>query len=59
MGVDERVLVVGYWVFCAVLGAFTLLIDDRMLKFIALGVGIIVGIAVFVWAGRRSSRQAS
>jgi UDP-GlcNAc:undecaprenyl-phosphate GlcNAc-1-phosphate transferase len=53
MGVDERTLVVGYWIFCAVLGAFTLLIDDRLLKLAALGLGVIVGIAVFVWASRQ------
>ena len=56
MGVNERALVVGYWLFCAALGAFTLLIDDRMLKLAALGVGVVVGIAVFVWASRQPTQ---
>lgn len=59
MGVDERVLVVGYWVFCAVLGAFTLLIDDRMLKLAALGAGVVVGIAVFAWASRQPTGSSA
>lgn len=58
MGVNERTLVVGYWIFCAVLGAFTLLIDDRMLKLAALGLGIVVGISIFVWASRQPTKTA-
>ncbi len=56
MGVDERVLVVSYWIFCAMLGAFTLLIDDRLLKFVALSIGVLVGIAIFVWASRQPTK---
>ncbi|GIK74262.1 MAG: undecaprenyl-phosphate alpha-N-acetylglucosaminyl 1-phosphate transferase [Chloroflexota bacterium] len=59
MGVDERVLVVGYWIFCAVLGAFTLLIDDRLLKFAALSVGVVAGIAIFVWASRQPAKSTA
>ena len=53
MGVDERALVVGYWLFCAALGAFTLLIDDRLLKLVALLLVAALGISVFVWARRQ------
>jgi UDP-GlcNAc:undecaprenyl-phosphate GlcNAc-1-phosphate transferase len=59
MGVDERALVVGYWVFCAVLGAFTLLIDDRLFKLVALSTGIVVGIAVFAWASQQPTKSSA
>jgi UDP-GlcNAc:undecaprenyl-phosphate GlcNAc-1-phosphate transferase len=59
MGVNERTLVVGYWIFCAALGAFTLLIDDRVLKLAALGAGVVLGIAIFVWASRQSVKSMS
>jgi UDP-GlcNAc:undecaprenyl-phosphate GlcNAc-1-phosphate transferase len=59
MGVSERALVVGYWLFCAALGAFTLLIDDRVLKLAALGAGVVLGIAIFVWASRQSVKSMS
>jgi len=54
MGVGERTLVIGYWLFCAALGAFTLLIDDRLLKLTALLLVAAFGIGVFVWASRKS-----
>lgn len=56
MGVEERVLVVGYWIFCALLGALTLLIDDRLFKLAALGAGVVIGIAIFVWASRQTTK---
>ncbi|HAJ37365.1 MAG TPA: hypothetical protein DCL15_16975 [Chloroflexi bacterium] len=59
MGVNERTLVVGYWLFCAVLGAFTLLIDDRLLKLAALSIGVVVGIGVFMWASRQPIKPAA
>lgn len=58
MGVNERTLVVGYWLFCAMLGALTLLIDDRLLKLAALSIGVIGGISVFVWASRQPVKPA-
>jgi UDP-GlcNAc:undecaprenyl-phosphate GlcNAc-1-phosphate transferase len=58
MGVNERTLVVGYWLFCAMLGAFTLLIDDRLLKLAALSIGVIVGISIFAWASRQPVEPA-
>lgn len=58
MGVNERTLVVGYWLFCAILGAFTLLIDDRLLKLAALSIGVIVGISIFAWASRQPVKPA-
>ena len=58
MGVNERTLVVGYWLFCAALGAFTLLIDDRLLKLAALGIGVVAGITLFSWASRRGGQSS-
>lgn len=49
-GLPERVIVLAYWLFCAVFGALTLLLDDRLYKLIALaGLGV-AGLAVLVWA---------
>lgn len=49
-GLHERTIVLGYWLFCAVFGALTLLLDDRLYKLIALlGMGAL-GLAVLVWA---------
>ena len=53
MGVSERTLVVGYWLFCAAFGVLTLTVDSRFYKLVALGVLALVGIGVFVWASRR------
>jgi UDP-GlcNAc:undecaprenyl-phosphate GlcNAc-1-phosphate transferase len=59
MGVDERVLVVSYWLFCAVLGVFTLTIDDRLFKLGALLFGAVAGIALFVWASRQAPETSA
>lgn len=52
MGLSERTIVLGYWGFCAVFGALTLLLDDRLYKLVALlGLGL-VALAVLIWAAR-------
>jgi UDP-GlcNAc:undecaprenyl-phosphate GlcNAc-1-phosphate transferase len=52
LGLGERTIVVGYWVFCALFGALTLLLDDRLYKLVALvGLGL-VALAVMLWASR-------
>jgi len=43
LGLSQRQIVVGYWVFCAMLGALALIISAPLYKLIALGVlGVIV-----------------
>lgn len=49
-GLRERTIVLAYWLFSAVFGALTLLLDDRLYKLIALvGLGA-VGLSVLIWA---------
>ena len=50
IGLGERTIVLAYWLFCAIFGALTLVLDDRLYKLIALaGMGVL-GLAVLVWA---------
>jgi UDP-GlcNAc:undecaprenyl-phosphate GlcNAc-1-phosphate transferase len=51
-GLSERTIVVGYWLFCAVFGVLTLLLDSRVQKVVALGVVGLFGLGVLVWASR-------
>lgn len=60
MGIGERRLVVGYWLFCAAFGALTLLVDSHFYKVLALTVLTLIALGVFVWASQlqpRSSEQ--
>lgn len=59
MGVNERILVTGYWLFCAVLGIFTLTIDDRLFKLGALLFVAVMGIAILVWAGHQAPESSA
>jgi UDP-GlcNAc:undecaprenyl-phosphate GlcNAc-1-phosphate transferase len=54
-GIHQRVIVVGYWSFCAAFGTLTLLLDHRPTKLIALAVLTALGLAVLIWAGRPSA----
>lgn len=57
IGLSERTIVLAYWLFCAVFGALTLFLDDRLYKLIALaGLGL-VGLGVLVWAARTHSKD--
>lgn len=50
LGLAERTIVIGYWAFCALFGALTLVLDDRLYKLAALaGLGA-VALALLVWA---------
>src|SRR5690606_8627780 len=52
LGLAERTIVIGYWVFCAIFGVLTLALDDRLYKLVALaGLGV-TGLALLVWAAR-------
>lgn len=55
MGLSERTIVFGYWTFCALFGALTLLLDDRVYKLVALGGLGTVALAVLIWASRQSA----
>ncbi len=53
MGISERVIVLGYWGFCALFGVLTLATPSRLYKLLALvviGVGVVVALA---WLSRR------
>ncbi len=58
-GIHQRVIVLGYWGFCAAFGALTLLLDHRPTKLSALAVLIALGLAVLVWAGRPTPPTSS
>lgn len=57
LGLQERTVVMGYWGFCALFGALTLLLDARIYKLVALMVLAALSLSVLVWAGPR--REAS
>lgn len=57
-GLGERTIVLGYWIWCALFGALTLLLDDRLYKLLALGALLVVGLAVLIWAGRAPLQTA-
>lgn len=55
LGISERMIVIGYWGFCAVFGAITLLLNGQTQKIITL---IILGglaLGVLVWASQAKS----
>ena len=55
MGVSPRWIVLGYWAFCAVFGALSLLTESRLSKLIAfLGMMIIVGGVLIMLARKKS-----
>lgn len=51
-GINERTIVLGYWAFCALFGALTLLVDSRLYKVVALAGLFAFGISVLIWASR-------
>jgi UDP-GlcNAc:undecaprenyl-phosphate GlcNAc-1-phosphate transferase len=55
MGITERTLVVGYWLFCAALGILTLAIDHTVYKALALAVVTGLALAVLVWAAQQAT----
>lgn len=59
-GLSERTIVLGYWAWCALFGALTLLLDGRIYKVVALGGLLVLGLAVLIWArgGKAGSRQS-
>jgi UDP-GlcNAc:undecaprenyl-phosphate GlcNAc-1-phosphate transferase len=56
-GATERTIVIAYWAFCALFGALTLVVDDRLYKLVALiGLGLIA-IGVLLWASRDAGAE--
>ncbi len=52
MGLGERTIVIGYWLFCAAFGAITLLLDGGTQKIIALVILGLLALGVLLWASR-------
>lgn len=52
MGLSQRQIVLGYYVFCASFGVLTLLVDSRLFKFIALSVMMVLVVIGFVFVAR-------
>ena len=59
MGIAERTLVVGYWLFCAALGILTLAMDNTVYKVLALAAVTILALGVLVWAARQGGRASA
>jgi UDP-GlcNAc:undecaprenyl-phosphate GlcNAc-1-phosphate transferase len=58
MGIPERALVVGYWLFCAALGILTLAVDNTVYKVLALAAVTALALGVLVWAARAARPAA-
>lgn len=56
-GLSERRVVLGYWLFCALFGGLTLLLDGRTYKLVALAALAALALGVFIWAGRRPAAE--
>lgn len=52
MGIGERALVVGYWVFCAALGVLTLVVDGTGAKAASLAAVVVLALGVLIGAAR-------
>jgi UDP-GlcNAc:undecaprenyl-phosphate GlcNAc-1-phosphate transferase len=59
MGLQERTIVVGYWFFCALFGALTLMLDDRLYKLVALAALGVLALGVLAWASRVEKETTS
>ncbi|HVU10426.1 MAG TPA: MraY family glycosyltransferase [Phototrophicaceae bacterium] len=62
MGVSQRQLVIGYYIFCALFGVLTLITGSQLFKFVALGVMaliVVIGFLLLNRYGRASSPSDS
>ncbi|MEP7358762.1 MAG: MraY family glycosyltransferase [Anaerolineales bacterium] len=57
LGLSQRQIVLGYWVFCAVFGALALIISAPAYKLIALSVLGLIVVAILVLLSRRENRR--
>ncbi|MEM7531108.1 MAG: MraY family glycosyltransferase [Chloroflexota bacterium] len=51
-GLSERTIVFGYWLFCALFGSLTLLLDDRIYKLVALIALGLLTLMILIWASQ-------
>ncbi|MHB0876877.1 MAG: glycosyltransferase family 4 protein [Anaerolineae bacterium] len=56
MGVPQRLVVLGYYVFCGAFGMLALMVSPRLYKLIALIVLVVLGVLVMYLASRRQAR---
>lgn len=59
MGLGERLIVIGYWLFCAAFGLITLLVDGSAQKITALVILGGLALAVLGWASRAPNTDRS
>jgi UDP-GlcNAc:undecaprenyl-phosphate GlcNAc-1-phosphate transferase len=59
IGLSQRQIVLGYWVFCAVFGALALIISAPVYKFIAIGVLGLIVVGILVLLSRRQGQLTS
>ncbi len=52
MGVSQRQLVIGYYIFCTLFGVLTLITGSQLFKFVALGVMALIVVAGFLLLNR-------
>lgn len=58
VGLEQRVIVLVYYAFCAFFGILTLVLTSRLYKFMAFSVMVLLIVAAFVWLLRLEKRQA-
>lgn len=54
-GLGERRIVIAYWLFCALFGLLTLVLDSRIYKLAGLVGVAFMGLAILIWANRGGS----
>ncbi len=57
LGLSQRWIVVGYWLFCAVFGALVLVISSRIYKLIALAAAGLIVVGLLIVLSRKQERQ--
>jgi UDP-GlcNAc:undecaprenyl-phosphate GlcNAc-1-phosphate transferase len=57
LGLRESTIVLGYWLFCALFGAITLLLNGQTQKIVALVILGALALAVLLWASRASVNE--
>ena len=52
LGLSERSIVFGYWIFSALFGGLTLVINDRLYKLVALIGLAVIALTIMIWASQ-------
>ncbi len=58
LGLSQRPIVLGYWIFCAVFGALVLIIASRLYKLIALGAAGLIVVGLLIVLSRRQEEKS-